>query len=103
MEHAKIDEIYIEIGKKIRDIRENKHISQETLAKSVGLTRTSITNIEKGRQKLLVHTLINIAQELSIDVKTLLPSYEEPFTKTLNKLPDIHKRAVQGFIKEGGE
>lgn len=103
MEQTNIDNIYIEIGKKIRDVRERKHISQEDLAKKVGLTRTSITNIEKGRQKLLVHTLINIAQELSMDAKALLPSSEEPFAKVLNELSDNHKRVVEEFIKEGDE
>jgi transcriptional regulator with XRE-family HTH domain len=102
MEHANTNKIYIEIGKRIKDMREHKNISQEELSKKIGLTRTSITNIEKGRQRLLVHTLINIAQELSINVNTLLPSFEEPFNKVLNELSDTHKRTVQEFLKEGG-
>lgn len=103
MEKHQIETLYKEIGKRIRETRELKNINQEELANSIGLSRTSITNIEKGRQKLLVHTLINIAKELSIDVETLLPSYKEPFTKVLNNLSDTHKRTVQEFIKEGGE
>lgn len=48
-------------------------MTQEDLALKVSLTRTSIINIEKGRQQLLVHTLVDIARALSVSVPELLP------------------------------
>jgi transcriptional regulator with XRE-family HTH domain len=41
------------------------------------MTRTSVTNIEKGRQKLLLHTLFDLADALEIPVGRLLPEPSE--------------------------
>ena len=48
-------------------------MTQEALAQAVDLTRTSITNVERGRQKLLVHTLVSIADALGVVPGELLP------------------------------
>ena len=45
----------------LRDAREKSGRTQEDVAKAVSLTRTSLTNMEKGRQKLLLHTFTDIA------------------------------------------
>ena len=66
--------LYEEVGGRIREARMAKDVTQEGLAKRVGLTRTSITNVEAGRQKLLLHTLVEIAEALGVDVRELLPS-----------------------------
>jgi transcriptional regulator with XRE-family HTH domain len=65
------------VGARIREHR-GKNLSQEALASAVGLTRTSISNIEKGRQKLLLHTLADIATALKIDTSKLLPERQAP-------------------------
>jgi transcriptional regulator with XRE-family HTH domain len=65
---------YSTFGAMLATARRKQKISQEALAGDLGLTRTSITNIEKGRQPLQVHSLYLIAQSLSVDVKELLPS-----------------------------
>lgn len=48
-------------------------MSQAALAKAVGLSRTSITNIERGRQPVNIHTLYAMADILGLDVGDLLP------------------------------
>ena len=58
----------------LSDARRKRHMSQETLADSLGLTRTSVTNIEKGRQPIQLHSLYLIARALKVEVKELLPS-----------------------------
>lgn len=67
------DEFYVQVGKRIRDKR-GAAMTQEKLAIHVGLTRTSVTNIEKGKQRLSLHTLIAIAEALKIPPAELLPS-----------------------------
>src|SRR5689334_9116626 len=64
---------YKQVGERIHAER-GKNLSQEALALAVGLTRSSISNIEKGRQKLLVHTLVDIAGALKVEPAALLPS-----------------------------
>ena len=65
--------LYALIGKEIKKHRETKKWTQVKLANQVGLTRTSITNIEKGNQKILVHTLWDLAEQLGVHPTTLIP------------------------------
>ena|ERR1700738_3990094 len=66
--------LYRELGSKIRQGRERQGLTQDALAKRVGLSRTSITNIEQGRQTILVHQLVEFARALNVDTAALLPS-----------------------------
>lgn len=70
---AELDGFYREIGSRIRIEREELGFSQKELADGVGLTRTSIVNIEAGRQHLPLHTLYAIADALGVSVYCLLP------------------------------
>ena len=72
---------YTAFGRMLSDMRRKKRVSQEMLADELGLSRTSITNIEKGRQPVQLHSLYVIARLLGTDVKELLPSaavFERP-------------------------
>lgn len=61
-----------ELGRRIRAAREGK-LTQAALAAQVGLSRTAITNIECGRQRLLVDQLVEIAGAIGIPAAELLP------------------------------
>jgi len=49
-------------------------MSQETLARAIGLTRTTVVNIESGKQQLLLHTFVEIARALAIEPRELIPA-----------------------------
>lgn len=66
-------EIYIELGKKIREIRRRHGMKQDTLAEGVDLTRTSLANIEAGRQRTPLHVLYEISRVLGVSIAELLP------------------------------
>ncbi len=70
------NDFYIKLGQNIRAIREDKKMKQETLASHVGFTRVSISNIETGKQKIQLHTLIELSNYLNIPVQELIPSIE---------------------------
>ncbi len=65
-------EFYVAVGRRIAKARAGS-VTQETLAKKTSLTRTSIINIEKGRQQILLHTLVGIAQVLRVPLTDLIP------------------------------
>jgi transcriptional regulator with XRE-family HTH domain len=67
------ERIYDQIGREIAQQRVSIGLSQADLARTIGLTRSSISNIEKGRQKMLVHTLVDIATALHLPASSLLP------------------------------
>lgn len=62
---------YQSLGKQIKDERLLRKISQDDLAKSIKLSRVSVVNIEKGIQKIQVHTLILLASILDLDLNHL--------------------------------
>lgn len=68
------DEICKRFGKLLAGRRTGAGMSQEEFAKAVGLSRTSITNIERGRQPVSLHTLYSMADILGIEAVDLLPS-----------------------------
>ena len=68
-----ISTLYQLIGKNINRARVGSELTQEELANLANISRTSITNIEKGRQKLPIHTLYSIALSLEVEISSLLP------------------------------
>lgn len=85
--NLRTDSFYREVGLKIREARDQKKLTQEDLAQTVGLTRTSLTNIEKGRQKFLLHTFVAIASALEVTPAKLLPGANEVLQKLGVELP----------------
>lgn len=73
-----------EIGKRLKQIRLNKNISQEELAKKSGLDRTTISRMESGRAATLL-TLIQVLRALG-RLNILDIFLEEPEISPLNLL-----------------
>lgn len=67
--------LYAEIGAAIQRQRTsaNPSISQKQLADAIGLSRASVVNIERGRHRIQIHVLYDIATVLGIDAVMLLP------------------------------
>lgn len=61
------------MGDLVRQHREKQGLSQAALSKRVGLSRASVANIEKGRQRIPLHHLYRLAQALGVNAHTLLP------------------------------
>lgn len=69
-----IDRLYADIGAKIRSARKLQDRTQDDLASMVGLTRSSVANIEAGRQRALIHAVVLIGEYLDVEPESLLPS-----------------------------
>jgi transcriptional regulator with XRE-family HTH domain len=63
---------YIDIGKRIRNLRKKQGISQEKLAELTDLSIVHISHIETGNTKLSLPALVNIANALSVTADMLL-------------------------------
>jgi len=87
--------VYVEFGRNVRRLREREGfgLSQDALSKRVGLSRTSVTNIEKGRQQVPLHALYTFADALGVEPIVLLPDKKslaperKRVTIDLDKLP----------------
>jgi len=69
--------LYWSIGTAIRKARISRGMNQQGLADLVSMRRTSIVNIEGGRQRLPLTTLYDIADALGVQATALLPRNED--------------------------
>jgi transcriptional regulator with XRE-family HTH domain len=69
-----IEKCYANLGQRIRHLRQMKPMSQDALATQMGLTRTSIVNIEQGRQRVMLHDIRAFADVFKIPVERFILS-----------------------------
>jgi transcriptional regulator with XRE-family HTH domain len=67
---------YAEFGANLKRARERAELTQKELADRVLLPRTSVTNIEHGRQRIALHQLVQFAEALGVEPLELLPEDE---------------------------
>lgn len=86
------------IGARIAQARKSAALTQTDLAKLMGLTRSSIANIEAARQRVLASTLLTLAEHLGCDPRWLLTgdSYAPP-----QRRPVRMSQADRDQIKRG--
>jgi transcriptional regulator with XRE-family HTH domain len=72
---AQIEPFYTEVGRRIRDYRNKAGMTQEGLGRllSPPTTRVSVANIEGGHQRILLHTFVQLAAALNVEVTDILP------------------------------
>ena len=63
----------VELGKKIAVLRKKAGLSQFALSLETNISKTHISDIEKGRRNLSYLTLLRIANGLGVSVKDLIP------------------------------
>ncbi len=82
-----IDHFYGQVGSRVRDARKAARVTQSQLGDAVNMTRSSITNLEAGRQRIPLHLLVWIAEVLEVEPSALLPG--QPLFKDLLHVPDL--------------
>lgn len=61
-----------DIGKNIRDLRQQKGMTQEELAEKLYVTRQTISNYEQGKTRPDIDMLVNISSILDVDINVIL-------------------------------
>jgi len=91
----------------VRELREKKGIPQEELATLLGLSRSSIANIESGKQRVLLHQLLLFTEALHVDFETLLPALKTVAGATDEKkhayLEQVRRRMLIGEEPAGDD
>ena len=67
------DDIKVEVGRKIRRLREKHGWSQEELGFEADLHRNYVGGIERGERNVAIVNLAKIADALSVRPRDLLP------------------------------
>lgn len=91
------------IGKRIKEIRKKKGLSQEKLAELVDIEQNTLSCIETGNNFCTAETLEKIINALEVepaelfnfghqkDNETLLIEINSMLNKTLDKIPEVYK------------
>ena len=66
--------LHIKIGKKIKEIRELKGISQQVLAAKCNFEKSNLSRMEAGKVNSTISTLEKVSKALEIDIVELFTS-----------------------------
>ena len=78
------DPATIDVGKQIRLLREQRKFSQQALAEASGISRNTLSLIERGQTSPTVSTLKSLAGALSVEINAFFQPFDEArivFTK----------------------
>ena len=84
------------IGDRLRELREQKQLSQGDIEKRTGLLRCYLSRVENGHTVPAVETLEKLARALEIPLYQLFYEGEEP-----PKLPNLPKRTTADELAGG--
>lgn len=97
------DEFYARFGSAVRYWRKKKGLTQAKLAEALGLSRASIANIERGRQKVLLYQFSELCSLFRVPPSELLSPDEIELGKAglqdiLDKVPEQYRNAVEAVL-----
>lgn len=73
------------VGKVIKSLRKEKHISQEVLSGFAGMARSHLAMVENGTKQANFETVWKIANALEIEPHKLVKCIEEEIAKKSEK------------------
>jgi transcriptional regulator with XRE-family HTH domain len=85
------------VGENIKRIREIKRLTQEGVAKSLGMSVTAYGNIERGDADLNFKKLAEIAEALEVDEMEIVNYGNEVYNQTLNDHSTVNIRATNNY------
>lgn len=68
-----------QMGQRIKNSRQNKHLTQEEFSEKIGVSPHYIYEIERGSKAMSIHTFYNVVTTLSVSADFLLYGHEPPF------------------------
>jgi transcriptional regulator with XRE-family HTH domain len=68
-----LSDVQVRFGKKLRNVREKKGISQEKLAERAGLHRTYVSSVERGERNISLLNVERLAIALGVRMAELIP------------------------------
>ena len=92
------------IGQRIREIRCDKHLTQEYLANATGVNVSHISNIETNKVKVSLTLLVQICNALDVTMDYLLENeYHRPTSiiekELLNTIKDMKKEKQETLLR----
>lgn len=89
-----MNSIFAEMGKKIRNLRKLKNLTQEELGEKAEMSYKFIGELERGKVNPSLGSLVQIATALGVNVKDLLPGEADLYSLSPDDLLTV-KKAVK--------
>jgi transcriptional regulator with XRE-family HTH domain len=87
----------MEIGQKIKKVRELRNLTQDYIASKIGMTQESYSKIESSRNNISIQKLEKIAEILEVNPSDLL-NFDE--NRVLLKFENTHNNTQVGYFNE---
>ncbi|TVY02163.1 helix-turn-helix domain-containing protein [Cohnella terricola] len=71
------EDLYVQIGISIRSARKANKITQEQLGDLLSISRASLSNIERGRHRIQIHVLYEIAENMDMSITDFLAAQSQ--------------------------
>lgn len=110
MTDREIEAFYRKLGSNIKAVRQNNKLNQSALAQALNLSRASVVNLEKGRQRPPLHLVYEICAKFQCKYHDLIPgdvnennNAEDKRNKSeleeLDKFPKEDQEKIKSFLK----
>ena len=91
---------YDALGKRIRDARKKKRLTQQQVAEKIGVEPSHISNVERGITKPSLKAVVDIAEVLSVTVDSLVyDSLSQERSHYLDSLEAVVKKATPKHLR----
>ena len=95
------------IGQRIREVRCDKHLTQEYLANATGVNVSHISNIETNKVKVSLTLLVQICNALDVTIDYLLENeyhaptsaFEKELLNTVKDMPNEKRETLLRIAK----
>ena len=84
----------VEIGRRLRQARMAKGLTQKEMAASIGLSHQAIQKYENGESRLSLSTLALLRQQLGIEAADLLPAIRADGTAIADPLASMGQSII---------
>lgn len=89
----------IEIGKRIKEIRNDKKLNQREFAKRLTLSQNHISYLEKGIRKITEKFINDLCKEYNVNKEWLLTGTGEKYIDMIEGL-NINDEEIKNFLKK---
>lgn len=105
MDKKSQDRLYKLLGDNVKKHRSRLRLTQEQLATKIELTRTSVVNIEQGKQQTPLHLVLALTEIFNVSLEALIPKgsdyqpVEQTSQETLKEIKDADRPKFDKFYE----
>jgi transcriptional regulator with XRE-family HTH domain len=74
-EHSALRNVAVRFVRRLREVRQDRGISQEKLAELAGLHRTYVSSVERGERNISLFNIESLAHALHVKMAELMPDW----------------------------